>query len=69
MGIFATVPLPWMMTAHYNHRPPAVQQQNKEKEQKGNQIRLNLTDFWIKMNKKLVQKSNAEKNLKQGEHF
>ena len=67
MGILATVLLPWMMTAHYNHRPQA-QHQNKGNEQKGNQIRLNLSYFWKKMNKKLVQKRLADKNLKQGEH-
>ena len=68
MGIFATALLPWMMTAHYNHLPP-VQQQKREVEQRSNQIRLNLTDFWTKMNKKLVQKVLTDTNLIQGEHY
>ena len=68
MGIFATALLPWMMTAHYHHLPP-VQQQKREVEQRSNQIRLNLTDFWTKMNKKLVQKVLTDTNLIQGEHY
>ena len=67
MGIFSTVLLPWMMTAHHNHRP--TPQKNKQEEQEGNQIRLNLTDFWKKMSKKLVQRILTKKILQQGEQF